>query len=151
MSNFIKWVFSAINHEEVLAVKPVKQVIVVRTKYTDEKGNSFGLRAGKLIAQASHASSAFLCKQLETSNKIKLSSAARQWINTDFAKVCLKVETQEELFAIQNKAKENKVECHLITDMGRTEFKGVPTITCLALGPDYSDKIDEITKDLPLY
>jgi len=42
------------------------------------------------------------------------------------------------------------VECHVITDNGKTEFGGIPTKTCLALGPDLSEKIDEVTGDLKL-
>jgi len=44
-----------------------------------------------------------------------------------------------------------KLETHLITDNGTTEFNSVPTNTCIAIGPDYSDKIDMITKHLKLY
>ena len=38
----------------------------------------------------------------------------------------------------------------LITDAGLTEFNGVPTKTCLALGPDYPENIDPITGNLKL-
>jgi len=31
-----------------------------------------------------------------------------------------------------------------------TEFHGVPTNTCLAIGPDLAEKIDSITGDLEL-
>ncbi|MFC1681606.1 peptidyl-tRNA hydrolase [Pseudomonadota bacterium] len=40
---------------------------------------------------------------------------------------------------------------YLIRDSGRTEFGGVPTLTACAIGPDDSDKIDAVTKDLKLY
>ena len=40
---------------------------------------------------------------------------------------------------------------HLITDHGLTEFGGVPTRTCLAVGPDYDDLIAPVTGDLELY
>lgn len=33
---------------------------------------------------------------------------------------------------------------------GKTEFHGVPTRTCLAIGPDDSEKIDAITGQLQL-
>ena len=38
----------------------------------------------------------------------------------------------------------------LITDAGHTEFHGVPTRTCLAIGPAWSDEIDAITGGLQL-
>jgi PTH2 family peptidyl-tRNA hydrolase len=43
------------------------------------------------------------------------------------------------------------VVAHLITDRGLTEFGGTPTRTCLAVGPDYDDRIDPVTGDLELY
>jgi hypothetical protein len=39
----------------------------------------------------------------------------------------------------------------VITDSGRTEFAGVPTRTCLALGPDLASRIDSVTGGLELY
>jgi PTH2 family peptidyl-tRNA hydrolase len=39
---------------------------------------------------------------------------------------------------------------HVVTDSGLTEFGGVPTKTCVAIGPDKSSKIDIITGGLEL-
>lgn len=137
-----------------------KQVVVMRKKYLNSKGEYFSLRRGKEIAQASHASMAFLTKRIKNSwiNKlfpfyylIKLNTVQLEWINSSFAKVCLIVETEEELLNIYEKAKQANLEVHLITDSGRTEFDGVPTNTCLAIGPDESTKIDQITGNLKLY
>ncbi len=36
-------------------------------------------------------------------------------------------------------------------DEGATEFAGVPTVTALAVGPDYSDLLDPVTGWLDLY
>jgi PTH2 family peptidyl-tRNA hydrolase len=38
----------------------------------------------------------------------------------------------------------------LIIDSGLTEFGGVPTKTCVAIGPDIDAKIDVLTKHLKL-
>ena len=38
----------------------------------------------------------------------------------------------------------------MIVDAGLTEFNGVPTKTCIAIGPANPDDIDEITKHLKL-
>lgn len=51
---------------------------------------------------------------------------------------------------IHDKAVAAGLEVHLITDSGRTEFHGQPTRTCLAIGPDLAEKIDEITGHLQL-
>ena len=55
------------------------------------------------------------------------------------------------MIVLAEKAKEAGLEYHLITDSGRTEFDGVPTLTALAIGPDKIEKIDKITGELKLY
>jgi PTH2 family peptidyl-tRNA hydrolase len=64
---------------------------------------------------------------------------------------CCYVETEEELLEVYNKAKEKGMISCLITDKGLTEFNGVPTITCCAIGPAWSDELDEITGNLKLF
>lgn len=73
-----------------------------------------------------------------------------KWINGLFTKICVYVNSEEELLNIYNKAKEEGIFCSLIQDAGITEFKGVPTYTCCAIGPDYSENIDKVTGHLPL-
>jgi PTH2 family peptidyl-tRNA hydrolase len=124
----------------------IKQVIVVR--------KDLKMRRGKEIAQGAHASIAFLTRRLQNKSKYSELCLTRQeldWINGIFTKVCLKVNSEEELLEVERKAKEAGLECHLVTDAGLTEFNGVPTKTCLAIGPDESEKIDLITGDLELY
>ena len=58
--------------------------------------------------------------------------------------------SEEELMELQDKALDAGLEVHLITDSGKTEFHGEPTNTCLAIGPDKAEKIDEITGQLQL-
>ncbi len=124
-----------------------KQVIVMR--------KDLGMRKGKMIAQGAHASMAFLTKDnLSLINynlyQSVISTVEREWLESSFTKVCVSVNSLNELFDIQSAAFEAKIKCHVITDSGKTEFDSVPTITCLALGPDYSEKIDKITGHLPL-
>ena len=52
--------------------------------------------------------------------------------------------------AIHDIAVELGLEVHLITDSGKTEFHGQPTRTCLAIGPDETEKIDPVTGHLEL-
>lgn len=140
----------------------VKQVIVMR--------DDLGMRRGKQIAQGSHASIAFLTRRIqENADGVRMpdqfqkygdfdlwgflgiTQVMREWIYGSFAKVCCRVGSEEELLDIYQKAKEAGLEVHLITDSGKTEFHGQPTNTCLAIGPDYSEKIDVITGHLKLY
>lgn len=129
-----------------------KQVIVVRYKYPDGKGGTTGLRTGKLIAQACHASMAFLSRrvfQKEGDGDPYFSDAEMDWFQNSYAKVCCRVDSEDELMDIYEKAKAAQLEVHLITDSGRTEFKE-PTKTCLAIGPDLVEKIDPVTGHLKL-
>lgn len=129
----------------------IKQVIVIR--------KDLKMRRGKEIAQGAHASMAFLTNRLRKSFKERLvvlvellfSSVMWEWILGSFKKVCLQVDSESELLQIEKEAKEAGLEVNLIRDSGLTEFDGVPTYTCLAIGPDYAEKIDKITSKLRLY
>ena len=126
----------------------VKQIIVVRRSYLDKSGKPMKLRTGKMIAQACHASMAFLSEIV--TRKLELTEEQTKWIRGRFTKICVYVETEEDLVRVQEEAERAGLTVKLITDAGNTEFHGVPTKTCLAIGPNYASKIDEITKDLPL-
>ena len=121
----------------------IKQVIVMRTD-TDPP-----MRKGKMVAQGSHASIAFLTKNITQSNKLNLTTPQMEWIANGFTKICVRVDSEEELRKIHFNAIQAGLESHLIRDSGKTEFKE-PTYTCLAIGPDYSSKIDKITGELKL-
>ena len=82
--------------------------------------------------------------------RIKLSPVQIKWIEGNFKKVCVQVQTEQELLEVHEKAKAAGLDSHLIRDSGLTEF-GEPTYTCLAIGPDESAKIDKVTGNLSLY
>ena len=82
---------------------------------------------------------------------VQLSEAERAWLTSSFRKVTVKVGSEAELLAVYEKALEAGLVAHLVTDRGLTEFGGVPTRTCLGIGPDYDDLIDPVTGDLELY
>ncbi len=121
----------------------VKQTIVMR--------NDLGMRKGKMISQAAHASTSWLSYRVQEGGSIPLSPPEHDWIFGNFRKVCLQVDSEQQLVDIYHKAKAAGLEVHLITDSGLTEFHNVPTKTCLAIGPDYDEKIDIITSSLKLY
>jgi len=111
------------------------------------------MRRGKQIAQGAHASMSFICRRLQERGTISLddfSAAERAWLNGAFAKICCRVDSEDELMVIHDKAVDAGLEVHLITDSGKTEFHGVPTRTCLAIGPDDAERIDAITGQLQL-
>lgn len=123
----------------------LKQVIVIR--------RDLKMRRGKEIAQGSHASMAFLVEAVVAagSRALALDEIAWAWMTTSNRKVTLQVTSEEELVELHGKAVAAGLHSHLITDSGRTEFGGVPTITALAIGPDLADAIDEITGHLTIY
>ena len=126
-------------------VTKIKQVIVMR--------HDLKMRRGKQIAQGAHASMSFLTRRLQSQGTIGIddfSPNEQAWIMGAFAKVCVRCNSEEELMAIHDKAKEMALEVHLITDSGKTEFHGQPTRTCLAIGPDEAEKIDPVTGHLEL-
>lgn len=125
--------------------QPIKQIIVMR--------HDLKMRRGKQIAQGAHASMSFLCRRLQDHDQLSLQSfsdAQQTWLTGAFAKVCCRVNSEEELMTIYEKATSAGLEVHLITDSGKTEFHGQPTRTCLAIGPDFAAKIDPITGHLEL-
>lgn len=126
-----------------------KQVIVMRT--------DLNMRKGKMIAQGSHASLKAILDAMinlpaekESTLYYGENEAMEDWINGQFTKICVQVKSEDELQSIYNKAKEAGLICSLITDVGHTEFGGVPTKTCCAIGPCWSDEVDNITGGLSL-
>lgn len=118
----------------------IKQVIVMR--------KDLNMRKGKMVAQGSHASIAFLTRRIQGNEAI--TDIQKQWLENSFVKVCVGVDSEQELLEIESKATEVGIECHLVTDNGKTEFGGVPTKTCLALGPDLSEVLDKVSGHLKL-
>lgn len=128
---------------------PTKQVIIAR--------RDLKMSPGKLAAQVAHASMSFLVKRLETEHyysrnygRWQISTAERDWLDNSFTKIVLGVDSREELEAICKRA-EGGFEVHRIVDDGRTEFGGMKTFTCAAIGPQYGFLIDDITGHLRLY
>ena len=118
----------------------MKQVIVMR--------NDLNMRKGKMIAQGAHASIMFLQDALHFGRG--LTEEEQQWVNTGYKKVCVRADSIQELLKIHLQAKEAGLKSFLILDEGHTEFGGVATHSCLAIGPHSEEKIDKITGSLKL-
>jgi len=117
------------------------------------------MRKGKMCAQASHASMSFLTKdanwlngQLNVNTTFIFNSRHEiyHWLNNSFRKITVYVNSQEELEEVHQKALDAGLISHLVTDNGATEFNGVPTMTCCAIGPHWDSKFEGITDKLPL-
>jgi PTH2 family peptidyl-tRNA hydrolase len=141
-----------------------KQVVVMR-KFPN-------LRTGKYCSQACHASMAFLTKngkvttdtefeeygsqftptffESYSSDFVKHEDEINHWLNHSFRKIVCYVDSLEELEAIHKKALDAGLISHMIEDNGVTEFGGVKTKTCIAVGPAWEDKFIGITDHLKL-
>ena len=136
-----------------------KQMIVVR--------RDLRMRKGKIAAQAGHACVTAVLAALEREGRLaevhaenggivltpsdKPATPLSEWFARGVAKVCLYVNSEEELLAIDQKAKAAGLISALICDNGITEFHGRPTYTCLAFEPALPETVDPITGDLPLF
>ncbi len=132
----------------VIKMADIKQVLVVR--------NDLGMRKGKIGSQCAHASMKVFFDRGQFLHDwpdefdITCTQDMKDWINGDFTKVVLKVESPEEFFDIYNKAVDAELPCAYIVDNGTTVFDGVKTPTVLAIGPAKSELIDVITSHLKL-
>jgi PTH2 family peptidyl-tRNA hydrolase len=129
-----------------VAMNDVKQVIVVR--------KDLNMRKGKIAAQVAHAAMKFLVDNNEAERSdemiIKLKPEEAMWLSGSFKKVVVGVDSEEALRQLIFQAELEDIEVHPIVDDGRTEFNGVPTLTCAAFGPCAAAKIDKITGNLKL-
>ena len=146
-----------------------KQVIVFRKDLL--KGPN-AIRKGKFGAQCAHASLGALLTlfsvykqelvrlgtfdvdpgkiQYEYNLTFGKDSILDDWLNGKFTKVVVSVDSDEELVALNKALDETYIPHALITDSGLTEFHGVPTNTCLGIGPYEAEEIDKFTGNLPL-
>lgn len=133
-----------------------KQVIVIR--------KDLKMRRGKEIAQGAHASIAWLSRRLHEDARALpvaaeggavsiavFSDVEWQWMSGNFRKVTVQVHSEDELWTVHDAARKAGLTSVMITDAGLTEFGGVPTLTALAVGPDWDEKIDPVTGHLELY
>ena len=145
----------------------IKQVIVMRT--------DLNMRKGKMITQGSHASMKVFFdagstgftwrigatglefqRQDDPHNPgddamlLRLTPEMVLWVEGLFTKVCVQVDSEEALLAIVAEARAAGLPVALIEDAGKTEFHGVKTATCCAVGPAKVEAIDRITGGLKL-
>ena len=134
-----------------------KQVIVMR--------KDLNMRKGKMIAQGAHASMAVILNLMkgqkfygddnefisyEKTLRLDESGPLTDWIDGNFKKICLSVDSESHLLELHMMAMNAGLLCSLIQDSGLTEFGGVPTFTCIAIGPAKDEDIDKITGGLKL-
>ena len=112
----------------------VKLALVVRT--------DLGMGRGKIAAQVAHAAVAAV---LATSRSRDFAA----WLAEGQPKVVLKVASADQLLDVARRARAAGLPVELIQDAGRTQV--VPgTVTCCAVGPADSARMDPVTAELSL-
>jgi PTH2 family peptidyl-tRNA hydrolase len=112
----------------------VKLVAVVRT--------DLGMGRGKIAAQVAHAAVAATLGSLGGAD-------FAAWLREGQPKVVLKVTTVDQLQDVVRRAQAAGLPVELVSDAGRTQV-APGTLTCCAVGPADSDRIDAVTTGLAL-
>jgi PTH2 family peptidyl-tRNA hydrolase len=132
-----------------MSVVHTKQVIVVR--------KDLNMRKGKIAAQVAHASLGVFSRHMQVQGRGNLfvgsfvfDEYAKLWFENSFTKICVSCDSEMELDKLADMCEALGITYNLVIDNGATEFNGVPTKTCLAVGPWKSEEIDQITGHLKL-
>ena len=98
------------------------------------------LSKGKTCAQVGHA--VLQCYMQQDDRKL-----LKAWLDEGGKKIVLKVKDLRSLFELKEAAKRAGLVTAVIEDAGHTEV-APGTVTCMGLGPDKEEKIDQLTKSL---
>ena len=137
-----------------------KQMIVMR--------RDLKMRKGKIAAQAGHACVEATLMALAREGRLDQvrvvndawvrldhdpadATPLSDWFDAGVAKVCVYVDSEEDLLDLAARGRELGFAVALVRDAGHTEFHGEPTFTCLAFEPLSAEQIDPLTGDLPLF
>jgi len=136
----------------------VREIIVVR--------KDLHMPTGKVAAMAAHAAMTFLTERLKgpfgepaTYMSGEFTSTQIKWLTQlepgsedqlSFAKIVVAVHSEEELWQVYDNAQRAGLEVHKVVDSGYSHNKP-NTFTCIAIGPDYPDRLNPVTGELGLY
>ncbi|KAI9110557.1 hypothetical protein K1719_018423 [Acacia pycnantha] len=130
------------NHKEPLEIEHLadllddfKMVLVVR--------NDLKMGKGKIAAQCSHATLGLYKKLLHRAPK-----ALNRWEMCAQPKVVVKIESEEDMLVLQERAKSLKLPTHITIDAGRTQIAPNSRTVMAIMGP--ADVVDEVTGGLKL-
>ncbi|KAL1211454.1 hypothetical protein V5N11_023469 [Cardamine amara subsp. amara] len=115
--------------------KNFKMVLVVR--------NDLKMGKGKIAAQCSHATLGLYKKLLQRAPKV-----LNRWEYCAQPKVVVKIESEEEMLVLQERAKSLKLPTHITIDAGKTQIAPNSRTVMATLGP--VDNVDDVTGGLKL-
>ncbi|KAL8793578.1 MAG: hypothetical protein Q9195_003841 [Heterodermia aff. obscurata] len=114
---------------------PYKLTLLIRT--------DLSMTRGKIAAQASHATLAnYRCFPPKH-------PVLKRWEDGGQAKIALQVKSEEEIWALRDKAVGLGLCARVVRDAGRTQVEA-GSVTCLAVGPGPKGVVDEVTGGLRL-
>ena len=137
----------------------LKQIIVCR--------NDLSMPRGKLAAMVAHASMSFILKAFRDTAawpgdwENAFSAEQVRWLTeldpgleaigqVSMAKIVCAANSEAELLALEQAAQAAKVCVHRVVDSGHSH-NPPGTLVCLALGPDWPEKLDPLTGHLKIY
>lgn len=112
-----------------------KMILVVR--------NDLKMGKGKIAAQCSHATLGLYKKLLNRAPK-----ALNRWEMCAQPKVVVKIESEEDMLVLQERAKSLKLPTHITIDAGRTQIAPNSRTVMAILGP--VEVVDDVTGGLKL-
>lgn len=112
-----------------------KMVLVVR--------NDLKMGKGKIAAQCSHAALGLYKKLLHRAPK-----SLNRWEMCGQVKVVVKIESEDEMLVLQERAKSLNLPTHITVDAGRTQIAPNSRTVMAILGPD--EMVDDVTGGLKL-
>ncbi|XP_073316134.1 uncharacterized protein [Primulina huaijiensis] len=112
-----------------------KMVLVVR--------NDLKMGKGKIAAQCSHATLGLYKKLLNRAPK-----SLNRWEMCGQVKVVVKIESEDDMLVLQERAKSLNIPTHITIDAGRTQIAPNSRTVMAVLGP--ADLVDDVTGGLKL-
>ncbi|KAJ3652526.1 hypothetical protein Zmor_018482 [Zophobas morio] len=107
--------------------------------------NDLKMQKGKVAAQCGHAAMAAYAKALEQTPQ-----TLERWLRFGGTKIAVRIDSEDELLELDEKAREMNVLSSIIRDAGQTQV-APGTRTVIALGPAPKTVLDKITGHLKLY
>ncbi|XP_024969925.1 peptidyl-tRNA hydrolase 2, mitochondrial [Cynara cardunculus var. scolymus] len=116
-------------------IEDFKMVLVVR--------NDLKMGKGKIAAQCSHATLGLYKKILHRAPK-----ALSRWEMCGQVKVVVKIESEDDMLVLQERAKSMAIPTHIVIDAGRTQIAPNSRTVMAVLGP--AEMVDDVTGGLKL-
>lgn len=107
--------------------------------------NDLKMGKGKIAAQVGHAVLGLYKQNLNDKNSTML----EKWEATGQAKIVVKINSEKEMYNIFVKAQQMGISTHIVQDAGKTQIESGSN-TVIAIGPDFKNRLNQVTGHLKL-